>query len=344
MCKDILRIAVVGCGAVTERRHLPALVRRDDCEVVALVDQNEARAKQLASSMGGAPKIFTNYRDLLALDIAAAIVALPNHLHAPVSIDLLKAGIHLLVEKPMALSVAECDAMVEAAESGKAVLAVGLPRRFLHAARFAKWAIRNGVLGQIISFDIRDGYVFDWPLASDFFFRKETAGGGVLIDTGAHTLDQVLWWLGDVDSFEYYDDSFGGVESECELHMVLKSGVQGIVELSRTRNLRNTAIIRGDQAELEVGLIKNTLTLTLAGGPWQVVGQAALPHGPASTQQSQVDLIAAEHDDFLQSIRTGRPPEVAGSEARRCIDWIQACYRQRRSLGLPWTTALSEAV
>jgi predicted dehydrogenase len=296
----------------------------------------------MALNLRSVPKILTDYRDLLALDIAAAIVALPNHLHARVSVDLLSSGIHLLVEKPMALSVAECDAMVKAAEAGRAVLAVGLPRRFLHAARFAKWAIRSGLLGKIVSFDIRDGYLFNWPLASDFFFKKETAGGGVLIDTGAHTLDQLLWWLGDVESFEYYDDNSGGVESDCELHIALKSGAQGIVELSRTRTLRNTAVIRGERAEIEVGLIKNTLRLTFTGSPLQVVGQGALSDGLAGTQQNQVDLMVAEHDDFLQAIRTGRPPEVDAAEASRCIEWIQKCYQERRALRLPWMTPSSE--
>jgi predicted dehydrogenase len=154
--------------------------------------------------------------------------------------------------------------MLDAQARGGGVLSVGMTRRFLHSGQFAKWAIDGGLLGEIHSFELMDGFVFGWPLATDFFFRKELAGGGTLIDAGVHALDQVLWWLGEVETFEYYDDNFGGVESECKLHLTMTSGVHGVVELSRTRNLRNTAIIRGERGELEVGLIDNRSKLKAA--------------------------------------------------------------------------------
>jgi predicted dehydrogenase len=335
MHRSHLNIALVGCGAVAERRHLPALVRRDDCKVVALVDHHQARAQDIAAKLA-APSVLTDYHDLFSIDVDAAIVALPNHLHAPVSIELLERGIHVLLEKPMALSRRECDAILQAASAGHAVLTVGLMRRFLHAGQFAKWAIEHGLLGRIISFDIRDGMVYRWPLASNFSFHKETAGGGVLLDTGAHTLDQLLWWLGAVESFEYYDNNYGGVESDCELHVTLASGAKGIVELSRTRNLRNTAIIRGDRAALEVGLVHNTVSLCFRNSTMGIGGQGFPREHPELMQQGQIDLITAEHTDWFASIRNGYPPTVAGVEVRESIALIEACYAERRALHMPW--------
>jgi hypothetical protein len=92
---------------------------------VAAVDQNQERAQRLTRSFGE-PTVLTDFRNLLALNIDLAIVALPNHLHAPVSTELLRAGFHVLVEKPMALSVAQCDEMLAAAEEGHALLAAGM--------------------------------------------------------------------------------------------------------------------------------------------------------------------------------------------------------------------------
>ena len=330
-----LDIAVVGCGAVTEHKHLPFLSRRADCRVTVLVDHDESRAKGLAARFG-VSRTSTEYRAVLGLGVDAAVVALPNHLHAPVSIELLEAGIHVLVEKPMAPTVAECDAMVKAAGAGHAVLAVGLMRRFLYSGRFVKWAVESGLLGRITSFDIRDGGVFNWPLASNSFFRKETACGGVLMDTGAHTLDQMLWWLGEVGSFEYVDDNYGGVEAECELQVRLKSGAEGIVVLSRRRNLRNTAIIRGEEGELEVGLGRNHLSLSFRGSPVRVTGQGVPWEPSAIAQQTQGDLMDAEHDDLFESIRTGQSPTASGAEGRRSVALIEACYRERGELQLPW--------
>ena len=164
----------------------------------------------------------------------------------------------------MALSVAECDHMLEAAEAGSALLAVGLMRRYSHAGQFAKWVIDSGLLGQITSFSFQDGFVYAWPTASDAFLRKELAGGGVLIDLGAHTLDQLLWWLGEVESFDYADDSYGGVEADCILELVLKSGAKGRVELSRTRDLSMRAFIKGDKAELDFSLVRNSISIRLS--------------------------------------------------------------------------------
>jgi predicted dehydrogenase len=319
---------------VTELLHLPALARRTDCRVVALVDSNKARAERLAERFR-VPHVLQNH-DLLQLKLDAAIIALPNYLHASVSIPLLTAGLHLLVEKPLALSVAECHDMIRASKAGSAVLAAGLPRRFFYAGRFAKWILDHGLLGRIRSFDVREGSVFNWPLASDFFFRKEAAGGGVLIDTGAHTLDQLLWWLGDVKSFDYFDDSEGGVEADCELHLTFESGAAGVVEISRTRRLRNTAIIRGEHAELEIALRQNSLIWRYQDCPIQVAGQGA-PHtsGPTA-DQDQVDLVAAEHADWLEAIRTARDPGIPASEGVRSVALIEACYQHRRPLPLPW--------
>jgi predicted dehydrogenase len=343
MSNEGLNIAIVGCGAITQQQHLPRLTLRNDCQVVAVVDQNKERAAAVAKSFG-IPQAFTDYRDLFKLDIAAAIVALPNHLHASASIELLKAGIHVLVEKPMALSIADCDAMIAAAETGQAMLAVGLMRRFSQAGRFAKWAIDSGLLGPIVSFDIQDGFVYTWSITTDFFLRKELAGGGVLMDLGVHTLDQLLWWLGGVKSFEYYDDNYGGVEADCKLQLTLESGAVGTVEVSRTRDLRNTAIIRGERAELEVALVQNSVSLRWPDGTASITSPVIFSQEPTLLNQKSADLIAAEHADFLEAIRLKRPPAIPGSEGRRSIALIEACYAERGLWKLPWVEVQPAAI
>lgn len=330
-----LRIAVIGCGAVTARAHLPVAAQADGIRISLLVDRNLPRAETLARRFG-VRRVAADFA--AAVDEAdAAIVALPHSLHAPVCAELLRRGVHVLVEKPMALDAGECDAMIAAAEEGGAVLAVGLMRRFLRSTRFVKQAVQTGLLGRVRRFDVREGCVYDWPVASDFFFRKETAGGGVLIDTGAHTLDSVLWWLGDVRSLEYFDDNYGGVEADCLLRLQLESGATGVVELSRTRNLRNTMIIEGERASLEADWWRVRLTprdsgLTLDG-----------PVKPASASDAAIedylDVMAASFTDWIEAIRLGRPPAVSGAEARRSVALIEECYRHRQPLELPWVAS-----
>jgi predicted dehydrogenase len=229
--------------------------------------------------------------------------------------------------------------MIDAASETGTVLAVGLMRRFLHSTLFASWAAQSGVLGEIESFDFREGNVYNWPVESDFFFRSETAGGGVLFDTGAHTLDLLLWWLGDVEHFTYRDDSYGGVEADCELQLEMVSKAKGIVELSRTRNLRNTAIIRGKRAELEIALRTNEAVIrSLEGGP-ALSGAGLLSGSQCPIEQVFVDLFPIQIHDWVEAIRTGRLPTVPGTEGRRSVALIEACYSKRQGLELPWITA-----
>ena len=315
---------------------MPSLARRNDCDIVALVDTNAARARALAEQFG-VTHCFTDFAALLDLNIDAAIIAAPNNLHAAMTVKLLNAGVHVLVEKPMAMNAAECAQMQAAADAAGKVLAVGHILRFAQSARFAKWAIDSGLLGRITAFDIRYGFVFAWPTASDYFLRKELSGGGVLIDLGAHAIDLLLWWLGDVATFDYYDDNHGGVEADCLLEAVLECGAAGTVELSRTRNLRSTAIIQGETAELEVAFAENTVSLKFNDGGTGMKGQATFADEELTTLQRTSDLVADEHEDFFAAIKSNRPALVDGTEASRCMQLIDACYAARRPLQLPWT-------
>ena len=339
------RIAVVGCGAVAELRHLPALAARDDREIFALVDTDEARVRRLAAEYG-AQHALTDHKDLLDLGLDGAIVATPTNLHAPMTIDLLRAGLHVLLEKPIARSLDECDAMIAVAQEVDRVLAVAFFRRFAHQLRLAKTFIDAGLLGTVKSFDIRDGYEFGWPVKTDFPFRREAAGGGVLIDLGVHVLDLVTWWFGDAESLEYWDNDRGGVESDCLLHITMASGGEGVIEFSRTRLLRNTAIIVGDQGTLEVDLNSSDFILSLEESRTGITGSAFSGNPATGTEQDPIDLFVAQHDDWLDAARAGGSPAVSAMEARRSLALIVDCYARRQVLELPWieSATLEEAV
>ena len=329
------RVMIVGCGAVAERGFLPALARMGVVPAVA-VDANLARAEDVATRFGVGVAT-ADYRTGLGR-VDAAIIALPHALHAAVCTDLLDHGVHTLVEKPMALSSAECEAMVAASRASGAVLAVGLMRRFRFASRWVKAALASGALGRVESIDVREGFQYGWPVASDFFFRRDSAGGGVLIDTGSHTLDQLLWWLGEVAVVSYRDDSHGGVEADCELEVELAGGGHGLVELSRTRRLRNTAILRCSRGEIEVPLHGNALTAR----PRRLL--AATHDGRSGVglpAQDVADLFTAELGDWLGAIARRSSPEVDGAEGARAVALIEGCYSRRRPLVHRWVDGVA---
>ncbi len=332
MRDSTLSVAVVGCGAVASNHYLPVLAASRQAETVLVVERDVARARAAGERWGVAAA--TDHREVPGT-ADAAVVALPNHLHAPVAIDLLRAGVHVLVEKPMALTPAECDAMIEAAEAGGARLTVGLQFRFFDSTRLVGDLLASGLLGPLERFELRLGVISNWPFASDFMLRKETAGGGVLVDYGVHVLDLLLVWLGEWTELRYRDDARGGVESDCELDLTFSSGVSGGVEISRTRNLANTCVFTGPRARLEVGIWDPDppIRLLLDGKEVDLVGRARRRTGEA------LDFNGAflrQIDDLAAAVAAGREPFVTAVEARRPVALIEACYAAREPLVLPW--------
>jgi len=324
-----IRLGIVGCGAVTQRYHLPAATNVDGCSVTVLVDSDRSRAEQLAAKYN-IPAISTDFRELPQY-ADAAIVAVPHRLHAPIGEYLLSSGCHVLMEKPLALTDAECQRLVALAEQKGVVLTVGLLRRYFYAYQTAKKLIEANTLGEIKSFDIREGNVYNWPLASDFMFRAGESGGGVLVDTGAHTLDFVLWCLGDVASVEYYDDNLGGMEAECTLHLQMKNGARGIVELSRLRNLRNTAIISGEKGEIEVHLRMDKI-LFRPGSEQSYQTFEDLPRLTHTMARKWPDCFPAQIERWLNAISGKSPNFITGEEGRKSVALIETCYQQRRRM------------
>jgi predicted dehydrogenase len=336
-----VRLAVVGCGAVAQIHHLPAIAASERVEAAVLVDADEKRARALAERFG-VPEVATDFKGLPG-KVEAAVVALPNSLHAPVSIDLLRRGVHVLVEKPMAMNVRECDEMIDAARTGRAVLAVGLDFRFFDASLFVRNLLRDGLIGEIRSFDLRQGVIPRWPFATDFLLKKEMAGGGVLADFGVHVLDLLLWWLGDLTATRYRDDAMGGVESDCEMTLATSPDgtgqvVTGQVEISRTRTLRNTCIFEGTRAKLEVGIWDPDpeIRLSIADREVTLAGRARTRHLTGSALNF-TDVFVRQIDDFARAIRLRREPFIPGTEGRRSLALIEACYAQRQLLELPWS-------
>ncbi|MDB4627217.1 Gfo/Idh/MocA family oxidoreductase, partial [bacterium] len=209
-----LRLAIVGCGAIAEAVHMEGCLASDDVEVTLLVDRDLERARKMAEKFGIA-EVSESVTDVKN-HAEAALLALPNHLHASIAIELLRGGTHVLVEKPLATRTADCEAICRAAGESGAVLATGLICRLYPNLEFVRQALRDGLIGDLVSYDVRQGFPIEaWPVASDYLLRREEAGGGVLMDLGIHLLDFLQLCLGMPEKIDYRDDAHGGVEANC---------------------------------------------------------------------------------------------------------------------------------
>ena len=337
---DIL-IGIVGCGAVTARSHLPALRGIAGARVVALADPQIERTREIAARFN-VPKAVADYRELLD-EVDALILALPHHLHAPIGSEVLQAGKHVLMEKPLANTVGECDRLIAAARQGNMVLAVGQVRRYMTAYKAAKQWIASGVLGELAGFGAEEGGIYNWPVASDFFFRPEKSGGGVLMDTGAHVLDALLWWLGDFEVTAYEDDNAGGVEADCAMRLHSRAGVEGSLMLSRIRSLKNTCLFRGAKANLEIALLGNAARLIPHDSRFRLAGAFEITASERAMENNTLGLFREQAEEWIKAIH-GKPAEIATAEdARNTIRVIRDGYAQKQPVREIWRQPTLEA-
>jgi predicted dehydrogenase len=321
-------IAVIGCGAITEALHLPALARHPETMAKAVcVDPNFGRAKAMATKFGAARAV-ERYQDVMA-DVDGAIVAVPPKLHYPVTMDLLAANVHVLCEKPLTESGEQARGLVAKAEQMGVALCVNNYRRLYPSSIKVRDLIAAGELGPVRRLEFSWGEEFDWPAASGAYFGV-AAGRGVLADKGAHVLDLICWWLGGKpEVVSYEDDSMGGTEAVAALHFRMKE-CEGVVRLSWLSRYPNTFEIRGDRATAGGRLFDwNTVDLKRSSGRRQKLRL------PSSAKVPQ-DLGRTLLDNFLDVVRGRAVPVVAGSDVLPSIELLDDCYARRKRIDMPW--------
>jgi predicted dehydrogenase len=332
-----IRLGVLGCGTIVRDEHLPAILLHSGVRLVSLVDADETRAAKLARKTGLDCKISTDYRAILH-DVDAVLNALPNHLHAPVTLEALTAGVHVLCEKPLAIKSADARACASAAAERRLVLAVGMSRRFHDSHQLLKMVLDQGLLGTLEDYDWQMGGPLDWRAASNFYFSKEQAGGGVLIDHGVHLLDSLVDWFGPVTDFKYEDDDWGGgIEANARLslqHSGPYGGVSGHVRLSRTYTLQNRLLVRGREAHAELRP-ENPEAVILHR---QLSGERITDTlARAENGQRASSVFYRQLENFVRSIHGEETPLVDGRQAASVLELIERCYARRERLPEPWS-------
>ncbi|MCG3181327.1 MAG: Glucose--fructose oxidoreductase [Phycisphaerae bacterium] len=188
-----IRVAVIGAGSIG-LSHAKAIVASGG-QLAFVVDVNKAAAEKMAADHGGQP--VADYRQVLDRDdVDAVTVALPNFLHAPVSIAALKAGKHVFCEKPMAMNVAECKQINAAARKARRVFQVGLHHRHMIETAAAKELIDAGRCGKLYHAQVNAIRRRGVPGRGGWFTTRSKAGGGPMADIGVHMLDLTCYLMG----------------------------------------------------------------------------------------------------------------------------------------------------
>jgi predicted dehydrogenase len=196
-----LKAGVVGTGLIG-KRHISGYKDMDEVEIVAVADIDKDEAQKVAKEYE-IPNIFTDYHDLLKLDLDTVDVCLPNFLHSPVTIDALESGKHVYCEKPMARTGDEAQAMCDAAKRTGKHLAIQLGTLYRKETKAAKNIITEGKLGDVYyvktSYYRRRGRVYVDGYATPHFVQKEKSGGGALADMAVYHMACMVWLLDNPD-------------------------------------------------------------------------------------------------------------------------------------------------
>lgn len=196
----MLNIGIIGCGKIAQVRHIPEYIDNKNCKLVGFYDISLSLSEQMMQKYGGTA--YGSYQELLEnKEIDAVSICVPNHLHAEITVAALRAGKHVLCEKPMATTISDCEAMVRTAEKTGKKLLIGHNQRLTPAHKRAKKLIEEGLIGDIITFKTTFGHggPETWsinPGRDVWFFDKKAAVMGAMADLGIHKTDLIHFLTG----------------------------------------------------------------------------------------------------------------------------------------------------
>ena len=333
MSDQTVKYVCIGCGAIAQRRHLPEIVANPHAELLAVCDVLPDRAKEIAEKFG-AKQHFTDHKKMIAeVDCDVVVVATPNALHAPMTLDAFAAGRHVLVEKPMAGTRDEARSMIDAAKKAGKFLMIGMNQRLDPAHVRAKEVLDGGKLGKVLAFETNfkhpgpDGWSVDG--AKSWFFKPDLAVMGVCGDLGIHKADLMRYLLGEefdkVGGFVVTQDkttpdgSKLALDDNAFLELKTDKGTIGSIHISWTNYGRiedNGTILFCENGVMRVGMDKEYGVMV----DYQTGKRDRFTTGEMATNEKQV--ASGIVDAMTESVRNNTPPEIDGSEGFRALDVV----------------------
>jgi UDP-N-acetyl-2-amino-2-deoxyglucuronate dehydrogenase len=348
-----VRTALIGCGKVGGL-HAAALSTLPESELVAHCDTSTERAETFARRFGGQPHASVA-RMLGESRPEAVFICTPHPLHLEPAVLAAEAGAHVMVEKPLAATLADCDAMLRAAAKAGVTLSVMSQRRFYEPVQRMRAAIDGGKIGQPI---LGLFVMFSWR--DEAYYRSDpwrgqwaTEGGGVLVNQSPHQLDLLRWFMGDVaevsGTWANLNHPYIEVDDTAVATLKFRNGGLGsiVTSLSQKPGLFTKVHIHGANGA-SIGVETDRGATFIAGVSkiaepplndlWTIPGEEHLLEEFQQADRARfaaIDPAAHYHalqlKEFLQAIRVGRKPLVTGEDGRAVVEMFSAIYESHRS-------------
>ena len=304
----ILRWGILGCGNVAEHKGGPPLYSADDSELIAVMRRDQAKAEDFAERHG-ARRAYSDVDKLLSDDeINAIYIATPPHVHCEQTFRAAHAGKHILCEKPMAMSVSECQQMVDVCRETGVTLMLAYYRNHYPNIEKMKALMRDGAIGDVMLARINCTGYYN-PNRQDlrnWRINPEISGGGVLMDIGSHRISLLQYLMGDITSVKGYAETVhldADVDDSAVFSLRFESGAQAVANINWNVGVGVDDVeVYGTKGCLKCSpLNSGNLTLETKSDGVKVLHQTPLPH-------THTGLV----EDFVNSIRTGASIRCTG--------------------------------
>ncbi|MGX9707141.1 Gfo/Idh/MocA family oxidoreductase [Laceyella tengchongensis] len=329
----MIRFGIVGCGHIA-KKHVAAIDAVEDAQLVAICDTNEERLKEFAREGVTA---YTDLADMLKSDVDVVAICTPSGLHAKLTLQVAEAKKHVIVEKPMALTLEDADAMIEACAKNGVKMAVVHPNRFRPAVVELRRQLDSGAFGKIghanatVRWNRNQAYYDQAPWRG-----TKAMDGGVLMNQAIHNMDLLLWMMGEVDEVSSYAATrIRDIEAEDTSVSVIrfKNGALGVLEAAVTiypKNLEESLSIFGERGTAIIGgptanWIKHWSFADLNEEEAEQVKQR-VEQDPFGIPGHQCII-----QDMCDAIREDRAPIVDGEAGRQALSLVIACQEAAES-------------
>lgn len=343
----MLRVGIVGTGGISAA-HLAGYAEFGEaCKVVALADVQPGRAESVRVERGltGARAYDDPAAMLDAEQLDLVSITTPPSTHADLTIAFLNAGVNVIVEKPMAASLAECDAMIAAQRASGALLSVVAQNRFRDDLATLREVLDSGLTGDVSHVSVNSAW---WRGLAyyDLWWRGtwESEGGGPTLNHAIHHIDLLLWLMGTPTAVSAQITNAAHENAEVEdLSVAILSYGRALAQLTSSvvhHGEEQAIVIQGRDARISQ--------------PWSVKSQVAAPNGfPSGNNEeliARIEALAAAHTplahighagqigDVISALAEGREPAVTGTDGRNAVELVTAIYRaaiERRTIDLP---------
>lgn len=330
----MLKAAIIGAGAISTAHIEGYLQFKDRCEIVAVCDFYPEKAQAKAQKYGLDAKIVKDYKELLHDGIDLVSVCTPPYVHAEIAIDFLNAGSHVIIEKPMASSLKECDDIIVASRKTGKIVSVIAQNRFRNPIMKLKSVLDSGLAGKILHAQV-DSLWWRGHCYYDLWWRGtwEKEGGGPTLNHAVHHIDALLWMRGRPSQVQAFMSNVAHDNAEIEdLSIAMLRYPDGTLG-----QITSSVVHHGEEQQI----IFQGLNARISA-PWKLTASASKPNGfpePDTELETNIQQFydslpdlpyeghTAQIDNMLTAIETGAPVLIDGISGRETLELIMGIYK-----------------